>query len=185
MAAQERGRSSRQAHGSGAQSAQPTAATSARWALIESRDHKVPSSGGRGPERPTMRLQRRLSNPRSGASTAANRPPRKGSVGLANPPCDHRQGPNSATGGKSGSPSRARTCDTAVNSRLLYQLSYRGLRPKNSPLGRHVKRRNRSLGVNFRAPQGGRAGPRSPAPGARNGTAPSSLGPSPVPRNTS
>ncbi len=25
-----------------------------------------------------------------------------------------------------GSPSRARTCDKAINSRLLYQLSYRG-----------------------------------------------------------
>ena len=28
--------------------------------------------------------------------------------------------------GGNGSPSRTRTCDTAVNSRLLYQLSYRG-----------------------------------------------------------
>ena len=27
---------------------------------------------------------------------------------------------------KSGSPGRTRTCDKAVNSRLLYQLSYRG-----------------------------------------------------------
>jgi hypothetical protein len=29
------------------------------------------------------------------------------------------------------SPSRARTCDLAVNSRSLYQLSYRGIRPKS------------------------------------------------------
>ena len=28
--------------------------------------------------------------------------------------------------GKDGSPSKTRTCDKAVNSRLLYQLSYRG-----------------------------------------------------------
>jgi hypothetical protein len=28
----------------------------------------------------------------------------------------------------SGSPSRTRTCDKAINSRLLYQLSYRGTR---------------------------------------------------------
>ncbi len=30
----------------------------------------------------------------------------------------------------SGSPSRTRTCDKAINSRLLYQLSYRGSRPR-------------------------------------------------------
>lgn len=30
--------------------------------------------------------------------------------------------------GADGSPSRTRTCDKAINSRLLYQLSYRGSR---------------------------------------------------------
>ena len=31
---------------------------------------------------------------------------------------------------KDGSPSRARTCDNSINSRMLYQLSYRGTPPK-------------------------------------------------------
>jgi hypothetical protein len=30
--------------------------------------------------------------------------------------------------GRTGSPSKTRTCDKTVNSRLLYQLSYRGTR---------------------------------------------------------
>ena len=31
---------------------------------------------------------------------------------------------------KTGSPGKTRTCDKAVNSRLLYQLSYRGSKPQ-------------------------------------------------------
>ena len=31
---------------------------------------------------------------------------------------------------ESGSPSRTRTCDQTINSRLLYQLSYRGPMPR-------------------------------------------------------
>ena len=43
-------------------------------------------------------------------------------------------------GGPGGSPSRTRTCDKPVNSRLLYQLSYRGRRRKNRGLRARVKR---------------------------------------------
>ena len=35
--------------------------------------------------------------------------------------------------GGGGSPSRTRTCDKAINSRLLYQLSYRGSRTASRP----------------------------------------------------
>lgn len=39
--------------------------------------------------------------------------------------------------GGDGSPSRARTCDNSINSRMLYQLSYRGS-PRWAALGRPV-----------------------------------------------
>ena len=39
----------------------------------------------------------------------------------------------------SGSPSKTRTCDKSVNSRLLYQLSYRGSWVKGNPGGGGVK----------------------------------------------
>ena len=32
-----------------------------------------------------------------------------------------------------GSPNRTRTCDKSINSRLLYQLSYRGTRWQGAP----------------------------------------------------
>ena len=44
------------------------------------------------------------------------------------------------------SPSRARTCDLAVNSRSLYQLSYRGIRPKAKVTKRVLDNLDRSIG---------------------------------------
>ena len=44
------------------------------------------------------------------------------------------------------SPSRARTCDLAVNSRSLYQLSYRGIHPKAKVTKRVLDNLDRSIG---------------------------------------
>ncbi len=40
--------------------------------------------------------------------------------------------------GLESSPGRTRTCDKAVNSRLLYQLSYRGLGGATPPKSRNL-----------------------------------------------
>lgn len=48
---------------------------------------------------------------------------------------------------KAGSPNRTRTCDNSVNSRALYQLSYRGILRTRTPATNTLKRATLTFGL--------------------------------------